>query len=270
MSAEAVTARYDDSARRVAGAVQEATGVDTCLLFGSRARGDHHAESDIDILVVHPDISGLDRACRQAARTAVQRLYGTYLDTDVVILSSRLFAIAQHGRNHVAAEAVREGVTPMGFRYRPPSEEPPSREPQRLEAMERAWHATEQHTALQVYRQSFPPGTHSMLFGRAAQQVLEHALKGLIAAYGRKYSRTHNLVELSNQARTAIPDLDLSSPLDHLSEFAGTHIYGSPALRIGTENLCDRVEQDLTHLFTLIRDRSGFDPWTVQPSDFRF
>ena len=274
IEARTTEARYDDRARQVAGAVQEATGAATCLLFGSRARGDHHPQSDIDLLVVHPDIAGLDPACRAAARQAVRRLYGTHLNTDVVVLSSRLFAIVRHGRNHVAAAAVREGITPTGCHYHPPSGEPPmepsSRETQRLETMERAWHAVEQRAALQAYRRNFPPGTHGLLFGRAAQQVLEHAIKALIAAHGRRYTRTHNLTELSDQARAVAPDLDLSSPLSHLSEFAGTHVYGSPALLIGTEDLCDRVERDLAHLFALIQDRSDFDPWKIQPSDFQF
>ncbi|MCY4522733.1 MAG: hypothetical protein OXC13_18410 [Caldilineaceae bacterium] len=67
-------------------------------------------------------------------------------------------------------------------------------------------------------------------------------------------------------AHTVVPALDLSS----LSGLADAHVYGSPALRIDTADLCERAGQDLTYLFTLIRDHSGFDPWTIQSSDFRF
>ena len=59
------------------------------------------------------------------------------------------------------------------------------------------------------------------------------------------------------------------SPPNHLSDFAGAHVYGTPALQLGTKDLCDRVRQDLTHLFTLVRGRCNFAPWTVQPDDFQ-
>ena len=71
-------------------------------------------------------------------------------------------------------------------------------------------------------------------------------------------------------ASTVVPALDLSSLLNYLSGLAGTHVYGSPALRIDTADLCERAGQNLTYLLTLIRDRSDFDPWTVKPSDFPF
>lgn len=267
---------YDDQARQVAEAVQQEAGVDTCLLFGSRARGSHHAHSDIDLLVVHSDTADagdLEQSCRRTARQAVQRLYGIHLDVDIVVLSTRLFSIMQAGRNHVAARAVQDGVTPMGFHYRPTSgddapEEQPLQESHRLEAMERCYSAVDRYDTLQVCRQSHPPNTHTLSFGNLAQQVLENSLKALIAAYGQTYKPTHNLERLWMHTRTLAPDLELSSPLRNLSQFAGTDIYFTPTLAIGTNDLCDSVDRDLREVFTRIQERCGFDPWSVERSDF--
>ena len=60
-------------------------------------------------------------------------------------------------------------------------------------------------------------------------------------------------------ASTVIPALNRSSLLNYLSGFADVHVYGCPTLRTGTEDLCERAGQDLTYLFTLIRDRNDFD-----------
>ncbi len=143
----------DDRARRVALAVQQATGIDRILLFGSRARGDYHAESDIDLLVVHPEDRALADLCAQTAQTAVQKLYPDNIRTDVILISPALFATAQFGLNHVATQAVKDGVTPMGEPYRPQSgeqQQPPCHR-FRIEAMERAFHASGHFANLQRY-----------------------------------------------------------------------------------------------------------------------
>ena len=43
---------------------------------------------------------------------------------DVTVLDTAHFDFMQHGLNHVAAHAAREGVTPRGERYKPPKPSP--------------------------------------------------------------------------------------------------------------------------------------------------
>ncbi len=54
------------------------------ILFGSQARGDAHAHSDVDLLVVMPD--GTDR--RAAMRAMLSELCGVGTPKDVVVMTT--------------------------------------------------------------------------------------------------------------------------------------------------------------------------------------
>ena len=275
MLTETATLGYDDRARQVAEAVQRETGVEICLLFGSRARGDYLPDSDIDLLVAHPDVSELKPRCWQAARDAVQEVYGHPLGMDVVVLSSRLFSIMQYGCNHVAAHAARDGVTPMGLHYRPPAGEPPLSEPFRLEAMERVWQATNFWKIAQAGRLAgLDLADGEVAYGSNLQSALENALKAVIAAYGKPYPKIHSLPVLAQRVQTLVPEAQerLQSPIAPLSYFAGPRIYDSPDLGPdeALDHLFGQVEQDLTYLLDLAGSKGGFEPWSVHKSDFRF
>ena len=73
---------------------------------------------------------------------------------DVTILASDFFEFMQHGLNHVAAQATRDGITPMGFKYRLPTsgeQTPnPSDEHRSREAMEQTWTARRNLTSMQL------------------------------------------------------------------------------------------------------------------------
>ncbi len=272
-----VSTNCDDRARQVALAVQKATGINRILLFGSRARGDYDAESDIDLLVVHPEDPDVENLCAQIAQEAVQGLYQNDISTDLILISPALFAKAQFGLNHVAAQAVKDGVTPMGEPYRPKSGEEPPRYRFRIEAMERSFHASGHFANLQRYMR---PGESdyfgsqaqfSMFVGKDAQGALEHALKALIASSGQKYERIHDLVKLAQQAKQAIPDFQgLESPLSHLSAFAGAGVYRTPSLAQDVGELFAMAQADINHIFALVQEQGDFDPWSVKESDFRF
>ncbi len=268
---------FDDRARQVALAVQQATGINRVLLFGSRARGDYGPASDVDLLVVHPEDRAMAEICQETAQRAVQDLYDGAIRTDVVMISPELFASAQFGLNHVAAKAVKDGVTPMGYSYRPSPRERPPRDPFTLESMERALHARGEFRTLQ--RLMRPGETEyydvrvefDLAFGRAAQGTLEHALKALIASRRAEYARIHNLVELQTHAMETVPEFQgLKSPLPVLSLFAGGAIYGTPHLEQDIEELFALLQADVEHVFALIRGQGSFAPWQVRVSDFQY
>ncbi len=276
-----VSTRHDDRARQVALAVQQFTGIETVLLFGSRARGDYRPDSDIDLLVVHPEAPGVFNACRREARRASTRLYGEDVPTDVVVMSPAEFATMQFGLNHVAAKAAKDGITPMGFNYQPPAGgSEPSPNLHRLESMERALHSRLQFAQIQILQRglrTFPPGEEDVedpveldvMFGRAAQGALEHGLKAVLAAHGVEYRRIHDLVSLeSDVARTDPGYRGLASPLAELSLFAGGYIYGTPQLTLPLPDLFERVRADIGHLFALVEAQGNFDPWKVRKDDF--
>ena len=267
--------RHDPRARQVAAAAAQVPGVARVLLFGSRARGDHGPGSDIDLLVVGDRTPAVAEACRWAAARAARNVYTDPPAVDVTVLDTAHFDFMQHGLNHVAAYAAREGVTPMGDHYKPP--QPPSdhlSEPRRREAMERATYARDHHLFLEgtIQRDISRPGipfNRDRFLGRDAQGALEHALKAVIAIHGRKYEHTHKLPELLEAAQVSIPDLALTSNLEILSVFAGGTAYESPDLNEDVDYVAQCVRHDVTRMFDICAAKGGFDPWTVTPADYR-
>ncbi len=277
-----VSTKHDDRARQVALAVQQAIGIDTVLLFGSRARGDFAQDSDIDLLVIHPEGQDMASACRMVARNAARRLYGQDIPTDVVLMSPAVFTTMQFGLNHIAAKAAREGITPMGYTYQPPTgEEESEANLAVLEAMERCLHARRYHTQMQFVIEGVQraqaggmnmadPLEGELAFGDAAQGALEHALKALIAVHGAEYERTHDLNMLEDKGRQQVPEFrGLVSPAADLSYFAGGFIYGTPHLPQDMSTRHEQVQTDVKHLFALIEKKGQFDPWSVREEDFR-
>ena len=267
--------RHDPRARQVAAATAQVPGVVRVLLFGSRARGDHGPGSDIDLLVVGDRTPAVADACRQAAARVARNVYTDPPAVDVTVLDTAHFDFMQHGLNHVAACAAREGVTSKGVRYKLLKPLPDHvSEPRRREAMERAAYARDNLLFLEetIQRGMSQPGipfNWDRFLGRDAQGALEHALKAVIAIHGRKYEHTHKLPELLEATQVSLPDLALTSNLEMLSAFAGGTADESPDLNEDVECVAQCVRHDVTQMFDICAAKGGFDPWTVTPADYR-
>jgi len=267
--------RHDPRARQVAAAAAQVPGVARVLLFGSRARGDHGPGSDIDLLVVGDRTPAVADACCRAAVRAVRNVYTDPPAVDVTVLDTAHFDFMQHGLNHVAVHAAREGVTPRGNRYKLPKP-PPDQLPElrRREAMERAAYARDHLFFLEeaIQRGISRPGipfNRDRFLGRDAQGALEHALKAVIAIHGRKYEHTHKLPALLEAAQVSVPDLTLTSNLEMLSAFASGTAYESPDLNEDVEYMVQCVRHDVTQMFDICAAKGGFDPWTCRKTDYQ-
>lgn len=270
---------HDPRARTVAQAVAEIQGVERVLLFGSRARGDYRPHSDIDLLVVVPPDRKRPDAIGEIADRAVRHGYGDWgPGVDVTILASDFFEFMQHGLNHVAAQAARDGVTTRGFRYRPPTggeQTPnPSDEHRSREAMERAWTARCNLTSMQLgFRlgpEDYPePAEWESELGGKAQSALEHACKAVIAAHRRAFPHTHTLEFLHQNVRNLAPCLTLTADLEGLSDFAGPEAYGNPDLEQDPETMVQAVTADVEAMLNYCGRMGGFDPWTFTKDDYR-
>ena len=83
----------------------EALDPDRIILFGSRARGDFHQESDVDLLVIKPTReSRLNRA-----GLAYGALSGIKVPTDILWYTSEEVEYWSEVKYHVATRAAREG-----------------------------------------------------------------------------------------------------------------------------------------------------------------
>ena len=271
---------YDAHACVVAQAVEAVAGVERVILFGSRARGDHGPESDIDLLVVGDVKLGdpIFKACHRAADRAIKKEYRHSVNVEIVPLTAHHFDFMQHGLNDIAAKAAHDGITPMGNKYRPPSEptEPGLSEQRRRESMERAFHARSDFSTLSLLCQAGPdaPAYHDprewdRAVGIHAQGAIEHALKAVIAAHGVQYPTHHVLSRLLDAARIHVPNLALHSELDVLTAFAGGYVDGTPELNLDVDQLLDNTRQDVTRIFAICEAKADYDPWTVRRATFK-
>jgi predicted nucleotidyltransferase len=92
---------------------EAATDVEAVIVFGSVARGEAHADSDIDLVVVAPETWG---ARAELQRTVQERLGN---DCDVLHLTRGDFTLSPENREPLVAEILRDGLALVGAIPRP-------------------------------------------------------------------------------------------------------------------------------------------------------
>ena len=95
-------ATIQEAGRRLARAAGESARV---ILFGSHARGDADARSDLDFLVVEPDV---DNAAEESVRLR-RTLRGMRLAVDIIVVSDQYAADWQGVRGSLVHAALSEG-----------------------------------------------------------------------------------------------------------------------------------------------------------------
>ena len=79
------------------------------ILFGSRARGDARADSDVDLIVVEAEPFGKTRSRRRESTRILLALFDFEVPIDILLYSRDEIAYWRNSLNHVLARAVREG-----------------------------------------------------------------------------------------------------------------------------------------------------------------
>jgi|ERR1051326_5180854 predicted nucleotidyltransferase len=93
--------------RELVRAVLAAGQPERIILFGSRARGDNRADSDVDLLIVQGSRPGSSRW--QELREFRLALRGVPLAKDILLFRPAEFEYWRDSLNHVVGRAVREG-----------------------------------------------------------------------------------------------------------------------------------------------------------------
>lgn len=83
----------------------EAIEPDKIILFGSRARGDCHPQSDVDLLIVKPS----EKPRHRRAGEAYRALSGIGVPTDILWFTEEEIDQWSEVKYHVATRARREG-----------------------------------------------------------------------------------------------------------------------------------------------------------------
>ncbi|MDE0140714.1 MAG: nucleotidyltransferase domain-containing protein [Caldilineaceae bacterium] len=89
--------------------IVEEVNPDQIILFGSRARGDARAGSDVDLVVVESEPFGQERSRRQEAARLYRTLSGFLVSKDILVYSRDEVHYWRDSLNHVLARALREG-----------------------------------------------------------------------------------------------------------------------------------------------------------------
>ena len=209
-------------------------------LFGSRARGDHHLASDIDILIVTdklPEEKALD-IIREEARQVQKETMPEASGVDVLAMT--LLDFQRHRRliNNLAWTIDKEGIMAMGGetlnygqcheddededhnRSEPdhPQQDRPDNYPDESEIDRIDWEdvdlrrkdSTGCASDIELWREAnILEGLSDKSFGHTAQQALENAYKALLGANGHSYptggNDGHNLRILLEKIRSTRP-----------------------------------------------------------------
>ena len=102
--------RVDDALlHRMVKAIVDEVDPEQVILFGSRARGDATADSDVDLVVVEAVPFGDGRDRRAEATRLWRALAGFGVSKDILVYSRDEVEYWRDSLNHVLARALREG-----------------------------------------------------------------------------------------------------------------------------------------------------------------
>ena len=230
----------DPKALQVARAVLIAQQPNLTILFGSRARGNHHEpSSDIDIMLVQklkPTDHQAELASHKAETTAGE-IYGRYVPVQLVWRTITEFRYNRRYSNSVETNAAREGVVMP-------------RDPENYSSHDYEDEETEYEVDWTTYDQSIrhaeihlagfinncEQGLDDLLIGQQAQNTLEFAMNALLEAHQAPYRGTHNIGVLLDNIRHRNPEFQnfhLSIPPDVYTAYEGDqqhHLRSQPRL----------------------------------------
>ena len=253
----AVNSQADPKAVAVARAVYDVARPESIILFGSRARGDYGADSDIDLMVIYSGQLSAQtrRGARLAAMEATLRVYEDHLDADLVWMPSDRYAQCRNGINHAAAQAARDGVDMNG--------EKESYEPDATsmfdwaDVQQRVINANRELATMDALISADAP---QEVIGFHAQQALENILKGWISAFGAEYGNPHGLERLLSIVRDNLEgdSLPAGEELAWLTEYAVAYRYeGARVAMEDPTDLYSRVDLVIRVAEGRIRELTG-------------
>ena len=261
--------QHDTRAAQVAGVVHDALHPVQTILFGSRARGTHQSDSDIDLFIITaaetpPDYREYAKGIAERAR---QELLPEAGKTDVICYTLERFLNDRRLINNLANHVAREGLPIM-----PPDEIGYSSD-HGAEAIDwnnvrtRVRDARENAYAIENGVDVERIG--EKVLGHIAQQALEHSYKALLGANGHDYPvgwRGHDLAglialvreRLSLRSDFPIPGEDYR----YLTEFAGSAIYADDLPPLNRAAIHRDIPAAVEQLMRLMAETSGYDPAT--------
>ena len=236
-----------------ASAVGEGLSARCVILFGSRARDDHHETSDVDLAVIF-DIDGFEPEQRSginktAAQLAHSAANGRFRRIDVLSWTEAEYRAKKRSVNHVAGRAWREGRILYGGHETYPGEEVVSELDNVREALRQCRRQLRGMAAL------VGPEADEENFGFHAQRAVELALKAWVSLAGQRYERTHSIDDLITTLTNAgATEAQAYTHLASVSPYAGKYFYEDVPEPVMDRVLVSRqVDELVEHVETLLR-----------------
>lgn len=257
MTAHAIKA--DRRALDVAREIHRMAEPEQTILFGSRARGDHRPDSDIDVLIIkdpQPTEDWLEDL-RDQARTLQKTQLPEASGIDVICMTAREFDTRRHLRNNLANSIARQGSPIMPQNQTDPPEESIDWD----DIAGKIFDATGAAEMLAAVAQAgILDNSPDKQIGRMAQNALENAYKAVLGAYGFEYPTGgrdgHNLRILADRIRQhGILPSDALVPGEahrYLTEFGGAALYSHEHLPLDKAAIARDVPQAVSTLRDLV------------------
>ncbi|MDE2787402.1 MAG: nucleotidyltransferase domain-containing protein [Chloroflexota bacterium] len=255
----------DIRAVSIAQQIHKVADAEQTFLFGSRARGDHRPDSDIDVVVVKEEpqteswLEDLQRHARDIQKTQMPEASGI----DVICMTKSEFNRGRVLRNHMANTIAKEGYPTMpdeGVGYGTDYAD------ERIDwddVDKKIIDATGAATWINAIRDAgiIDVGDDLQL-GRVAQNALEFAYKAVLGAHGCAYPVSgrdgHNLRILTDLLReNQIIGADELAPGEnhrYLTEFGGGAVYAREHPPLDRRLIAREIPQAVAQLRTMVDD----------------
>ena len=257
MTAHAIKA--DRRAVEVAREIHRMAEPEQTILFGSRARGDHRPDSDIDVLIIKDPSPPEDwlEDLRDRARALQKARLPEASGIDVICMTAREFDTRRHLRNNLANSIAKQGAPIL------PQEntEPPEESIDWDDVEGKLKDATGAADLLETMATAgILANADDKQIGRIAQNALENAYKAVLGAHGFEYPTSggsgHNLRIITGLIRQhrIIPD-DAPMPGEnhrYLTEFGGAALYSHEHLPLDKAAIARDVPQAVAAMRELV------------------
>ena len=261
-------AEVDGRALNIARQLHRIAGAEQTILFGSRARGDHRIDSDLDILIVkdaQPSDQWLEQF-RDQARALQMKQLPEASGIDVICMTPAQFDSRRNLRNNLANCIARQGATivpdeQLGYGM---SEEEEQIDWDDVDS--RISDAADFAKSLETMAEAgILNAIADKVLGHTAQSALENAYKALLGARGCYYPTSgrdgHNLRILTQLIREAlqIPETEEVPGEGHryLTEFAGAAIYAHEHLPLDKELIAREIPKVVNRLRIMVEEAKG-------------
>ena len=177
----------------VASVAQQAAEPNTVILFGSRARGDHRLTSDVDLLLVYRQDNPTPTSRIKRAIKAYFADYPPEVGVDIIPMEKEKFEYSRRAKNHVAAQALRDGIIMSGEKLDFSSQYQDDYPDSWPDVKDRINATYRQLSSFEILFNHSDGAQED--YGFHAQQAVENAMKAWMSAAEIDYRLNHDLQE---------------------------------------------------------------------------